>query len=357
MVIVGCGSLLTETVRWPVHKLSSVGARAGLSLAVVVHRAKRSRYGPLLMVLALPLLPVIAVRRTRNAFLRPAAAAQLGAEWTVIEPRQPALRYRLREVWQHRRLVAFLGRRLLEKMTRRTFLGLLWIPIRPLLTIGSRALVFGGLLAAPSAGLPYFLFFLTGMGAWNLFDRTLFWSARSIDVNGRLVKKLYFPRLLLPIAAFVPAILDFLVYATIGVVTLAGYWIADGKLYLRGSRELAYFPLGILLVFALALGIGLFVAVLGAYTRDVRFSLNFILGFWFFLTPVVYPLAAIPAKWKLLASLNPMSAPLEMIRLGLYGKGDLTTVSLASCLACTAVAVLGGLAFFSRWEASAVDVL
>lgn len=277
--------------------------------------------------------------------------------WTVMVPRQAGPRDRLRELWFYRHLIPFFGKRLLEKNYTRSYLGILWIPLRPLLTVASRALIFGAILNAPSAGLPYFLFFLTGMTAWALFDRSLFWATRSIELNSKIATKLYFPRLLLPIAAFVPAVLDFLVYGALLVLTLLGYWLIDGESYLRADLGLVLTLAAVALILCISLGLGLFLSVLGAYTRDIRFSLGYLLTFWFFMTPVIFPLSAIPDDFKPLAALNPLTAPVEMFREGLYGVGEVQTLALVITLSVALVACLVGAWFFSRWEATSVDNL
>jgi lipopolysaccharide transport system permease protein len=190
---------------------------------------------------------------------------------------------------------------------------------------------------------------------WSLFDRALFWSARSIELNAKLLQKVYFPRFLMPLAAFVPAVLDFLVYSTFTVATMAVYLWLDGTTYVQVTPDLALVPAALALVLVLALGMGLYLAVLGTQTRDVRFSLSYALGFWMFVTPIIYPLSAIPSKFRPLASLNPMTAPVEMVREGLYGIGDVTTVALTSSTVAAAFLCLTGIAFFNRWAAAAVD--
>lgn len=279
------------------------------------------------------------------------------SDWTIIVPRQAGPKDRLRELWLYRHLITFFGKRLLEKNYARSALGILWIPLRPLLTVASRALVFGAVLNAPSAGLPYFLFFITGMTAWALFDRSLFWATRSIELNAKIATKLYFPRLLLPIAAFVPAGLDFLVYCALLGLTLLGYLAIDGTTYLQADASLWLVPASVLLIFCLSLGLGLFLSVLGAYTRDVRFSLGYVLTFWFFLTPVIFPVEAIPEGFRPLAALNPLTAPVEMLREGLYGAGDVQSLALMTSTSVTVASCITGLWFFSRWEATSVDNL
>jgi lipopolysaccharide transport system permease protein len=279
------------------------------------------------------------------------------AGWTVIEPAGVGRRAAAREFWRSRRLIRYFGGKLVEKVTVRSRLGVLWIPLRPLLTVATRALVFGGVLNAPSEGLPYFLFFLTGMAVWDVFDRTLFWATRSIELNARLLRKMYFPRLLLPASALVPAALDFAVYCVLVVLAIAGFSIADGHGYLQVAPALLIAAAGLVLIAAMAVGFGLLLSVLGAFTRDVRFSLSYVLGFWFFLTPVVYPVSAIPAAFRDLAAMNPLSAPIEMVRNGLYGTGQVQPGAVVVACVTAAVALAIGFLFFSRWESESIDSL
>jgi lipopolysaccharide transport system permease protein len=262
-----------------------------------------------------------------------------------------------REFWRSRRLIRYFGGKLIEKVTVRSKLGLLWIPLRPILTVASRALVFGAVLKAPSAGLPYFLFFITGMAVWDLFDRSLFWATRSIELNSKLLKKMYFPRLLLPASALIPSSLDFGVYCVLVAMTIVGTSLADGVLYLQLGPQLLLAAAGIALVLMMATGFGLLLAVLGAFTRDVRFSLSYVLSFWFFLTPVIYPLEAVPSAFRPLAELNPMTAPVELVRMGLYDAGGLSGISIWSAVVTAAASVIVGFVFFRRWEADSVDNL
>jgi lipopolysaccharide transport system permease protein len=279
------------------------------------------------------------------------------AEWTIIGPREVGVRRRVAEIWTYRALVRYLSRKLIEKVTIRSKLGVLWIPLRPVLNVLSRALVFGGILSAPSGGIPYLVFFLTGMAVWSIFDRSLYWSVRSIELNARLLQRLYFPRLLMPISAFVPALLDFLIYVAMLVLMLAFYLVFDGKLWIDVGPQLALVPLGLALVLVLSLGLAAFLSVLGTYTRDIRYGISYALGFWVFLTPIIYPLSTIPDRFKWLASLNPMTAPVEIVREGLYGIGEITLVAVVSTVAVGLVTCVTGLVFFHRWEAAAVDTL
>jgi lipopolysaccharide transport system permease protein len=276
----------------------------------------------------------------------------------VIEPRRPGVRARVVEVWSYRRLLKFFGRRALEKMYVRTRLGWLWIVIRPLLDTVSKALIFGGLLNAPTAGrVPYFLFFLVGMGVWTFFDRTLMWATRSIELNRKIVTKMYFPRIILPIAGSTPGVVDFVIYAGLTAATATVYLETRHHLYIVFSSRLLAAAGAVVMIYLFAVGIGLWTSVMGAANRDVRFTLGYVLSFWYVVTPVIYPMTAIPDKFQRIATLNPLAALIEAVRYGLFGAGQLRPLGLlyAGCIICALW--VGGLWFFGRAEAASIDQL
>lgn len=273
----------------------------------------------------------------------------------VVGPRGDGPAARTRELWKYRRTLPFFGKTLIEKRYLRTWLGWIWIPLRPVLDVATRALVFGGLLAAPSNGVPYLLFFLVGRGTWQFFAGTLFWMTRSIELNRKFLRRLYLPRLILLFSATAVSLLDYLIYLALTALIVVFYLITDGTTYLHLSPQLLFWPLGLLLCFLLAVSIGLWLSVLGAQARDVRFTLGIALGFWFYVTPVIYPLSNVPEGWQLAASLNPMTAPVELVKLGVFDRGEVPIEAVASCLG--AIALIGGLGlrFFFRSETAALD--
>lgn len=273
----------------------------------------------------------------------------------IIEPRQPGGRSRMRELWAYRHLLRFFAGRAVDKIASRTVLGKAWLVIRPLADTLTRALVFGGVLKAPSGGVPYLLFFIIGMWAWRLFDRSLFWATRAIEINRRIVRKMYFPHLLLPLASTAPGLIEFGVFSFMTAAALALYGITDGHSYLVLGPNLLLVPLGLLMSFLMAVSLGLITSVFGAFGRDTRYSLVYVLEFWMFVTPVIYPLSAIGSGFRPLAELNPMTPVIEMVRFGLVGSGEILPVPLVvTAVFITATSVLG-LRFFSRFEAAAID--
>jgi lipopolysaccharide transport system permease protein len=275
----------------------------------------------------------------------------------VIEPRRQGAIERVRELRQYRGLLGYFGARSMEKITARTVLGRWWLVLRPVLDILTGALIFGGVLAIQSPQVPYVLFFLAGATCWRLMETGLLWATRSLEIHRRLLSKVYFPRLLLPFAALAPALIEFACYLAALGGAIVYFSLADGTLYLNTGPELLAAVGALAMSLTLALGIGLWTAVLGANARDVRYSLMYFTAFWYLLTPVVYPLSLVPERFRGIAEINPMTPIVELFKWGLVGAGEVRPVGLVIAGALIAAAWAGGLWFFGRAEAQAVDGL
>lgn len=275
----------------------------------------------------------------------------------LIEPRQPAMGERLRETWVYRRLVWYFSKRFIQKLYARTWLGRLWIPLRPGITLGSQILIYGGLLGAPSDGKPYALFFIIGSSVWEMFYRTAYFSTRSLELNKRLLKRLYIPRLVVLIGSAGAGLAMFFVYISFALGFVVYYYATSGTTHLGLGLNTLAVPVGLLMVLLIALSIGLWLSIYSARARDVRWTLRYALSFWFLITPVIYPLSQVPSGYRTAAELNPMAAPIEMIRYGLLGVGHFPPLALAVSIAAILVVGGGGLWFFNRSEASALDNL
>jgi lipopolysaccharide transport system permease protein len=275
----------------------------------------------------------------------------------VIEPRRAGVLERVRELRRYRRLMGFFGDRAIDKLAARTVLGRMWLVLRPLLDVASRAFVFGALLNAPSNGIPYPVFFLAGATAWRLFESGLIWATRSLEINRKLLQKMYVPRLLVPIASFVPALWELGVYLVLLTVTVGLYAVLDDHLYVVLDPQLLAAVIALCLSGLLALALGIWTSILGANARDVRYSLAYFLGFWMFVTPVVYPLSLLPEAWRPLATVNPMTPVVELFRWGMFDAGIVSIWGLV--WVCALIVGLGavGLWYFGRAEAIAVDSL
>lgn len=276
--------------------------------------------------------------------------------WT-IEPRSTRLDSRLVEVWRYRRMFGFFGQRALQKLYQNTVLGKAWIFLRPLIPLFVRVFLFGALLRVDSRSrVPYFLFLVVGSAAWELFASCAMWATRSLQLNTGILTRMYVPRLILPIATMVPALIYFAIHVGVIVVALVYYRFADGIWYLDTTWLAAAVP-AMLLIIAFALAIGLWTSVLAAQARDVRFGLGYALDFWVYLTPVVYPLAIVPGSVQWALMLNPMAVLVVAFRGALLGSEGPDPWAWVSATVTIAVLMAAGLRYFQRAEAEAVDNL
>jgi lipopolysaccharide transport system permease protein len=285
-----------------------------------------------------------------------AELSSLADTWT-IEPRSAGVLARAREVWRYRRMFVFFADRAFRKLYQRTILGRAWVILRPLVPLLVRVVVFGALLdVGQSTGVPYFLFLAVGSAAWELFASALMWSTRSLELNGGILSRLYVPRLILPIATMAPALVYFAVHVAVIIGALIYYRFNDGVWYVS-SQWLIVAPVAVLLILLFALAIGLWTSVLGSGARDVRFGLGYMLEFWVYVTPVVYPLSLIPREGQWAIMLNPMAVFVLAFRGAVLGGEGPHPRQWAVAGAILVVALIAGLVFFHRAEAEAVDSL
>lgn len=276
----------------------------------------------------------------------------LGSGW-VIEPRGEGFVARLRDVWRYRRLLLFFARKSFQKLYSRTLLGRSWVLLRPLLPLIVSTVVFGSVLAVPSQGLPYSLFLAVGMAPWDLFAQGCTWGTRSLEMNRTFLTRIYIPRLILPMAAMSPALLNFAIHLGIILFVVGYYRFATGVWYIA-PLGLPWAVLAIVMALLLALGIALWTSVPALVARDVRFTLTYVLGFWLFLTPVLYPLPR-AGKYAWLAPLNPMTAVVNTFKHGMLGVDTLHLGDLGISMLVIAAVLGSGLWFFSRAETTACD--
>jgi len=274
--------------------------------------------------------------------------------WT-IEPRAGGLVPRLREIWRYRRLAAFFGLKALQKLYARTKLGWAWLIIRPLFPLLVKAVVFGSILAVPSEGVPYFIFLVTSTTIWELLATAAMWGTRSLELNRGLIRQVYVPRLILPFSMITPALLTFVLHLIVLFAAIAWYGVVDRRNYLAGGAGTLWAVVAVMMTLGLALAVSFFTSVPALAARDVRFTLGYVLGFWVFLTPVMYPLSAVPEKWQFWMLLNPMTPIVEAFKFGLLGIGQIHHAALAGSALTIVIVFVGGVLFFVRAEAGAAD--
>jgi len=286
----------------------------------------------------------------------PPGLAEADRPEVVVRDARDTIRSLVAHAWAERHLAPRLGVRVLVKRIAGTKLGYSWLVIRPVMETVGMTLLFGGLLQVPAPGpVPYLLFLLAGLTAWRLFDRTVYFQTRSFDLYRKIMKGVAFPLLLIPIAAAAFPAVEIAVYLLVFVVSVLVFLLVDGQLYLQ-IDTLALIA-GFALIITSAFGLGFWTSVLNAKARDVRLGIRYVLQFWLFLTPVVYPLSALPKAYEWVAAVNPMTAPIELVKSGLLNVGNVRPDDLLLSVCFAAVMLASGLWFYAREARRSIDVL
>lgn len=268
---------------------------------------------------------------------------------TVIKPGRGALGARPRELWAYRELLYFLIWRDAKVRYRQTVLGALWSIVQPLATMGVFSIFFGRLAGVPSDGVPYPLFSFAALVPWTYFSTALTSSANALVGSQQLISKVYFPRLIVPVAAVLTPLIDF---------GIAFVMLVIMRLWYGGppTAAVVFVPLFLLMAVATALAAGLWSSALNVEYRDVRYVLPFVIQFWMFVTPVAYPASLIPERWRALYGINPMATVVEGMRWSMLGTGAPGAMSVVS-LVVLAAALYGGVVYFRRMEGTFADVI
>lgn len=255
----------------------------------------------------------------------------------------------LRELWDYRELLYFLTWRDVKVRYKQTALGAAWAIIQPLFMMLVFSLFFGRLAKIPSDNIPYPIFTFCALLPWQLFAHALTESSNSLVANERLITKVYFPRLVVPIAAVLGGLVDFAVAFVILLVMMLYYSIVP-------TVAIVALPGFILLAVMTALAVGLWLSALNVKYRDVRYTINFLIQFWLFATPIAYPSSLVPERWRPLYGLNPMAGVVEGFRWALLGSKP-PGVMLAVSVGVVVLLLVGGLYYFRRMEQQFADVV
>jgi len=269
---------------------------------------------------------------------------------TVIEPPKRWVPLDLRELWDQRELVYFLAWRDIKVRYKQTVLGASWAILQPVFAMVVFSLFFGRLGGLPSDGLPYPVWSFAGLVPWTFFSQGLTQAANSLVMSQNLLRKVYFPRLAIPVATVLSAAVDFVLAFVVLAAMILLYRIEPTP------RVLWVIPLAVL-AFATALGAGLWFAALSVRYRDVRFVVPFLVQFWLFATPIAYPSSLLPERWHVVYALNPMTGVVEGFRWALLGAntqpGSMVIVSTAAAV----LILIGGAYYFRSVERTFADLI
>jgi lipopolysaccharide transport system permease protein len=277
-------------------------------------------------------------------------SVHLPAEQLVVI--QPTKRWSIlsfADIWAYRELLFFLTWRDVKVRYKQTALGAAWAILQPLFMMIIFTIFFGRLAGVASAGIPYPLFALGGLVPWTFFSNAITASGNSLVGSANLITKVYFPRLIVPAAAMLAGLVDFLLAFLILVVMMVYYRVTL-------TVQILFLPVLILLTALFSLGVGTWMSALNVKYRDVRFALPFLIQLWLFVSSVILPSSSIPQKWRWLIMLNPMSGIIEGYRAALFGLPfDWPALGIASAL--TIVVLLYAIYAFGRVERSFADII
>ena len=267
-----------------------------------------------------------------------------------IEPTRGLFKLDLAAVWEFRELLYFLVWRDVKVRYKQTVIGATWVILQPLLTMAIFTVIFGHLAKLPSDGLPYSIFTYTALLPWNYFSQAVTRSGASLVGDANLVKKVYFPRLIIPLASVLSPLVDFVVSFVLLSAMVAWFGIAPGW-------GLLALPLFLLLAFMTALAVGLWLSPLNSKYRDVGYTIPFLTQFWMYASPVAYSVRLVPEKWRLIYSLNPMAGVIEGFRWALLGNESPAFGAMAVSAFVVIALLLSGIVFFKRMERTLADIV
>jgi lipopolysaccharide transport system permease protein len=267
----------------------------------------------------------------------------------VIQPNKRWTLLSFKDIWAYRELLFFLTWRDVKVRYKQTALGAAWAILQPLFMMVIFTIFFGRLAAVGSSGVPYPVFALAGLVPWTFFSNSITASGNSLVGSANLITKVYFPRLIVPAAAMLAGLVDFVLAFVLLCVLMAYYQIVP-------TIQILFLPVLVVLTALFSLGVGTWFSALNVKYRDVRFALPFLIQLWLFVSSVILPSSAIPPKWRWLLTLNPMSGIIEGYRAALFGLPfDWPAIGIASGL--TILTLLYSIYAFGRVERSFADII
>jgi len=269
---------------------------------------------------------------------------------TIVQPRKAFWDLELKDLWEYRELLYFLVWRDVKVRYKQTALGVAWAILQPLLATLVFSIFFGRLARMPSDGVPYPVFAYVALVPWQYFANALTESSNSLVASQNLIKKVYFPRLVIPMGSVIAGLVDF----CFAFIVLIGMMFYYG---ITPSASIFLFPVFLLLAVSTALAVGLWLSALNVQFRDVRYTIPFLTQFWMFATPVVYPSSLVPAKWRAWYGLNPMAGVIDGFRYALLGRAAKPGPMIWVSAGAVAVLLLGGLLYFRKMESTFADVV
>ena len=276
----------------------------------------------------------------------------------IIQPNQSWLYIDWQGLLHYRDLLYFLVKRNFIAVYKQTILGPIWFILQPLLTTLVFTVVFGQMAKIPTDGLPPMLFYLCGLSIWNYFAKCTNDTSAIFITNSALFGKVYFPRLVVPLAVIISQLITFVIQL-ITFLVFYFYFVCftPAVLNIKPNMFLLLLPLLLLHTAVLSLGVGLWVSSITAKYRDISFVMVFMLQLWMYITPIIYPMSMVPVRWKFLVAINPLAPILEVYRYAFFGMGNPFTIYLLISILISVLILFTGMLIFNKTERTVIDTV
>jgi lipopolysaccharide transport system permease protein len=269
---------------------------------------------------------------------------------TIIKPSSGWSALNLRDLWIYRELVYFMTWRDLKVRYKQSVLGVGWAILQPFMTMLVFSVFFGRLAKVPSDGVPYPIFSYTALIPWTLFSKSLHDASRSLVMSSHMITKVYFPRMILPLASVLAGVVDFL----IAFIVLVGMMIFYG---ITPTADIWMLPFFLILAMITTIGVALWLSALNVLYRDINYILPFLTQFWMYITPIAYSSTMVPEKWRYLYAINPMSGVVDGFRWTLLGVGQQPGITTLISTVVAVVMLISGMFYFKRMERQFADMV
>ena len=277
---------------------------------------------------------------------------------SIIEPKDKLLSVDFKELWRYRDLCSLFVKRNIITQYKQTILGPVWFVVQPALTVIMYMIVFGGIAGIPTDGVPRPLFYLAGTCMWNYFSECLTKTSNTFVDNASIFGKVYFPRMVVPLATVISNLLRFGIQLGLFLIVYAIYqiWIIPGQIHT--NWHVLLLPLLIVMLAGLALGFGILFSSMTTKYRDMSLLLDYFVRLWMYATPIIYPLSTITnPKLRMVMSLNPLTGITEAFKYGMLGQGEFSWAMLAYSFAFMVVLLSIGIVIFNRVQRTFMDTV
>jgi lipopolysaccharide transport system permease protein len=281
----------------------------------------------------------------------------MAENWTtILKPKKRWFDFNFAEIWAYRDLIMLFVRRDFVSIYKQTILGPIWFFIQPIFTTIVFTVIFGKIARIPTPGIPTYLFYLSGIINWNYFADCLTKTSNTFKANSGIFGKVYFPRLVVPISIVITNLITYLIQFSLFLFFLVSYYMNNTASF-NISASMLIFPLLILQMALLGLGLGIIVSSMTTKYKDLVFAVTFGVQLWMYATPIVYPMSQVPEKWKMLFYANPMTPVVEIFRNAFFNLNQINWGNYIYSWVLTLAILFIGILFFNRVEKSFMDTV